>query len=305
MSVSRSRYEVLRARLDAFTRALDKAKRGDARAIHRARVASRRLRELVPVLQLNADVSRRLLRSLREVTRELGTLREADVVLALIEGLQAEPGKSGNGGLSLVLDEVRTRRQDVQSRILKKAFGKRLTRVAKRLDKAAVGLEAHESRLTRRWIWAIDARVAHRAGALRGTIDEAGALYLPERLHEVRKAMKKLRYALELQHDVTPRYSRSELNRLRRGQELLGTLHDRQMVIDRIRTTQASAQGVGERHRRRELDAILVSLEDDCRRIHGRYLRGRRELLNLCGSLTSHTGSLHASTRRGLRSARS
>ena len=48
------------------------------------------------------------------------------------------------------------------------------------------------------WRWAVDARVARRATRLNQAVDAAGALYLSERLHAVRIAVKKLRYALEL-----------------------------------------------------------------------------------------------------------
>ena len=40
-------------------------------------------------------------------------------------------------------------------------------------------------------------RAARRAVRLRAAIDNAAGLYLPDRLHEVRIAVKKLRYALE------------------------------------------------------------------------------------------------------------
>ena len=41
---------------------------GDVDALHRARVASRRLREVLPVLQLDSDVARKLNRRLRKIT---------------------------------------------------------------------------------------------------------------------------------------------------------------------------------------------------------------------------------------------
>ena len=48
----------------------------------------------------------------------------------------------------------------------------------------------------RNWRLAVDAQVANRASRLSAAIADAGAMYLPERLHAVRIAMKKLRYAL-------------------------------------------------------------------------------------------------------------
>ena len=303
MPVSRSRHEVLRARLSAFTRLRDKVESGDARAIHRTRVASRRLRELVPVLQLPADECRKLMRWLREATRELGALREPDVLAGLLEALQAELPRPAGRALAPVLSDVHAVRTELHVRAGKRKLGRRLARVAKRLEKAAAHLGAEGPRRDRRWAWAVEARVARRATAVAQAIGDAGAIYLPERLHDVRKTVKKLRYALELQHDLAPQASRSDLARLRRGQELLGTLHDRQMVIDRIRALQASVSEPGERRSRPELDAVLVSLEDDCRRLHGRYLRGRRDLLALCEGLTAWGAPARPGRKRSLRAA--
>jgi len=60
---------------------------GDVRAVHRTRVASRRLREVLPILQLDPEVSEKLSRRLRKVTQRLGVVRELDVLLALIDEL--------------------------------------------------------------------------------------------------------------------------------------------------------------------------------------------------------------------------
>ena len=50
--------------------------------------------------------------------------------------------------------------------------------------------------------WRVDAQVANRASRLSAAMAEAGAMYLPERLHAVRIAMKKLRYAVELSTEL-------------------------------------------------------------------------------------------------------
>ena len=92
----------------------------------------------------------------------------------------------------------------------------------------------------RDWHWAIDARVTHRALALKTALAEAGALYLPERLHVVRIALKKLRYAREVVAEASGVNMKAELRSLKRGQDILGRLHDMQVLLDRIRQLQAS-----------------------------------------------------------------
>jgi hypothetical protein len=47
MPVSSTRSELLKKRLDQFTRVLNLVEQGDVRGLHRARVASRRLRGAV------------------------------------------------------------------------------------------------------------------------------------------------------------------------------------------------------------------------------------------------------------------
>src|SRR5258708_29567413 len=79
-----TRSELLKTRLDRFARMLPGVEAGEFRALHRARVASRRLRELLPVLQLQPDATRKHLRRLRNVTERLGAVRELDVLLLLI-----------------------------------------------------------------------------------------------------------------------------------------------------------------------------------------------------------------------------
>src|SRR4051812_18881915 len=88
MSVSAtSRSSLLKSRLDRFTRTFDRVEAGEPEALHRARIASRRLRELVPVLQLDRDTSAKLGRRLRKVTSRLGVVRELDVLLLLVDEL--------------------------------------------------------------------------------------------------------------------------------------------------------------------------------------------------------------------------
>src|SRR4029077_2898796 len=78
------RYDLLNPRLERFTRMLHGLADGDVRALHRTRVAARRLREILPVLELDPDVARRLGRRLRKVTERLGVVLELDVLASLI-----------------------------------------------------------------------------------------------------------------------------------------------------------------------------------------------------------------------------
>src|ERR1700688_4489606 len=83
-------YGPLRKRLDAFAQELAGIGGGGVEALHRTRVASRRLRELLPLLELDRDVTRNLTRRLRKTTKQLGTVRELDVLMLLIKELSGD-----------------------------------------------------------------------------------------------------------------------------------------------------------------------------------------------------------------------
>jgi hypothetical protein len=59
-------------------------------------------------------------------------------------------------------------------------------------------------------------------------------------------------------------------------------MHDVQMLIEQVRQTQASLAPPSVTVWR-DLDVLVASLEDDCRRLHGRYMRSRDELEALAG----------------------
>ena len=65
MTAPSSREELLQTRLAAFTQGLHGLDDGRVRSVHRTRVAARRLRELLPVLQLEREAARDLGRRLR------------------------------------------------------------------------------------------------------------------------------------------------------------------------------------------------------------------------------------------------
>jgi CHAD domain-containing protein len=287
MPVSSSRHELLRKPLVRFTRTFHGVAKGQEKALHRARVASRRLREVLPVLQLDSDVTADLTRRLRRVTVRLGPSRELDVLLIQLDELQ-QSGRFDPGSLSRVAAAVTKRRSAARERLLAKLPVGSLRRVASKLTKIADQLAKEEDvpvrsqAATRGWRWAIGARIARRAASLKAAIDDAGSVYLPERLHAVRIAVKKFRYAVELEHEISRDDKlKPHLRVLARNQELLGRLHDRQLLIEQVRQVQASSTppDLGSWQR---LDSLSMTLENECRRLHARYLRDSAALLTVC-----------------------
>jgi CHAD domain-containing protein len=297
MPVPTTRSELLKKRVDQFTRVLHGMEKGDVRALHQARVASRRMRELVPMLQLERSTARKLGRRLRKITARLGAVRELDVLLLQIDELHVS-GRRGSGGLGRVGVRVSKARDEARKRLSAQLPSSEMARLARKLDRIGDDLadaeRASSRSAARSWRWAIEARVAKRAERLAAAMADAGALYLPERLHTVRIAAKKLRYAVELSTEAAGERNGADLRALKRGQDLLGRVHDAQMLIEQVRETQASLAPPSVTVWR-ELDTVIASLEDDCRRLHARYMRTRDALAAVAQRRSDQP---HASTSR-------
>src|SRR5438477_5137759 len=87
MNVRTSYDRLWRKRLDALNGIWPEFLAGETEALHKARVASRRIREALPVVGASAapDKVKKLRRKMRSLTRYLGPIRELDVELALLE----------------------------------------------------------------------------------------------------------------------------------------------------------------------------------------------------------------------------
>ena len=124
-------------------------------------------------------------------------------------------------------------------------------------------------------------RAARRAARLRAAIENAAGIYLPDRLHEVRIAVKKLRYALELARELSGSRAMAAIRTLKEAQDLLGRMHDLEVLIARTRAVQGSPIGVNLRLSG-DLDRVVRRLENECRQLHGHYMTLRHKLLALC-----------------------
>jgi CHAD domain-containing protein len=129
-------------------------------------------------------------------------------------------------------------------------------------------------------------QAVRRAGELRDAIEYAGSIYLADRLHRVRIAAKKLRYSLEIQRELTRSRSTTLINRLKAQQDLLGRMHDLEILIDRARGVQSKLTP-RDRRGMAELKALIRLLEAECREGHASYMRARQALLKLCDTVQS------------------
>jgi len=275
MSGVSPRVRLIRTHIDRFSRALRGVERGDAGSLHRARVATRRLRELVPLLQLDGHAADKLTRRLRSVTHQLGAVREQDVLLGLVDELHDDRRASGDA-LARVGMVVARDRDAARQRMLDRMPVADMRRLARKLRTIADQLE-DAPRDTRTVRWALEARVARRAARLASSLRDAGAVYLPERLHAARIDVKKLRYVLEVAGTLVDARVREDVAALTRAQDALGRMHDLQVLLDRVRTVQATLAPPNVTVWR-ALDTLVRQLDDECRRLHARYMKERPQL---------------------------
>lgn len=264
---------LLERRLAAFRKHLPAALDGDEKAVHHARVATRRLREALPVV--GADLPRRRVRKarrrVRRITRALGPVREMDVALGVLDEIaKADPGCAA--GAILARRDVAAERERRRARMLD-AMADPVPR------KAVAAVEDVLARLAvsgnAAWRGKLARRITDRAEALRRALEEAGVLYSVPRLHAVRIATKKLRYVLELAGEVRLAPVGLAVGRLKQAQDLLGRLQDLDVVaaFARAAAVQASAAD------RAALERLLGRIQDECRRLHARYLERRTVLM--------------------------
>jgi CHAD domain-containing protein len=257
-------------RTRALRRQLSAAIAGTDVGVHQARVASRRLREAVPVLTagLHHSKSGKAERKIRRLTQALGTVRELDVTLHLIDELSERSGvpRTALAEVRALVIEDRERRRTVMLDRLKGVDTDKLTRRLAAVRQALLHPSSRHS-----WRAALALRIAKRARRLEKTIEDAGQIYAPEPLHQVRIAAKKLRYSLEIADESTVAPCGPTLKVIKRVQDALGRLHDLQILLHHV-----AAVGAAPRGRRSVPDAGLAILsrliEDECRHLHGRYV---------------------------------
>lgn len=282
MSARARRSDLLQKRLEQFTKLLHELGEGDVRAIHRTRVASRRLREILPVLQLKADLSTRLSRRLKHVTTELGRVRELDVLQALVAELR-ESGRYDTQALRRVSLAFAAEQAQVRARLEERLPLNELHRIGRKLEK--VGDDLRSRKPSKGWRWAVEARVARRAQTLVQALDAAGSIYLQERLHDVRISLKKFRYALEIAAEASGARLASDIRTLKKAQDVLGRLHDLQVLIDRVRQIQP-AVALPDLTTWKKMDALVAALEDDCRRLHAKFVHRQGQVRAICERVT-------------------
>jgi CHAD domain-containing protein len=284
-------------------RALNKhfaeALQGDERAVHQARVATRRLRAALPVLGagLPRKRVRKLNRRMRKLTRLFGAVRERDVALKMLDDRQTG-GNVDTPGAERIRTLVSDGRNAARNQLLDTLDAQRVTRWMADVNAFEEELDQPEIQADSSWRIVLARRLLRNTERLRHAIDDAGMIFVSERLHCVRVALKKLRYAVEIAGELSGRKLDATLNELKTGQDTLGELHDVDMLMC---YTTAALETEIDAHVRTSLEGLTVKLEAERHELHARYLTQQPSLLVLIDRIQDQVVPRFTMARAGAR----
>jgi len=262
---------------------------GDVDAVHDARVATRRVRELLALVPLAPGRGRQeedVVKDCARIGRALGRVRDIDVQIASIKEVEAHTPQAAP---SLVLV-----RQDYECDRLTKM--RRLIKTLERVDVEAVLRtigEEHASGLKMRlvaagWKPQLRRQIMERAEAAIDQIGHATGVYFPKRAHSARIAIKRLRYAAEIAEATGAPRLAPAIKALSKVQAILGDLHDRQELADRLKRYQ-KRDGVEADH----LKVTRQVLSGEVHALHAKYLERRAAVRSACVEIERITTTAH------------
>ena len=217
---------LLQDRVKRVFRELPGAVAGQEEPVHQVRVAGRRLRVSLPLLARKggSGAVARALGVLRKLTRAVGEGRDKDVLLGLFEDRLAAV-RSASAEQRALLSRLRAARARSRAQVAEDV-----------LDLDIDGLRRDLRRLLRRGA-ADSATLLARVRALREEegaellrgFSHVGERYRPADLHALRRRVRRLRYAAEVEDAVRGEESRAPIL-WRRLQDGIGVLHDHHVL---------------------------------------------------------------------------
>lgn len=242
----------------------------DADSVHRARIVSRRIRAALPIV---FSASSRDIEQFRRVGRELGRVRELDATQDLLGSMQlALPHAAA--AVATLRREVRRDQDATRRHAIKTLDSIDLRRIGHRISARSVPTLRN---LWRDWRSELRTSLATQAGEAASAVDRAAGVYLPNRLHAVRIAVKKLRYTLEVALATGVFRDSQPLADFKKTQETLGQMHDLHMVRKSIKRHKLATMATHD-----EYMVLESALGVECSRLHKKYLDRRKKLLSQC-----------------------
>ena len=262
----------------AFGKHLPRAIEGEVESLHQCRVATRRLREILPLCaaEVPQAVAARARRRLRRVGRAMGGVREVDVALGLIDEL-SQRGVVDAAAAERLRQHLRDERDEGRERMLDRLQAVNTRRLERDLAEVARVLRMRDQ--SDGWAQTLAVRMGRRAQRVRQAVWVAGALYVSDRVHSVRIAAKTLRYVLELAGDTGEAPTKVRVRTIKHVQDVLGRLHDVDVLAGSI--NELTLPGLEPEPSRGGLERLRPELDRECRELHSQYVARRESLLEI------------------------
>jgi CHAD domain-containing protein len=225
---------IVRRQLRDVAQAWKRLERRDADALHALRVALRRLRSTLRAYraQVAGVVRKKDRRRLKAFATATGPARDAEIQIAHLDSLRADAGPQERRTIALVMRTLRRRTGDGHSVALDPHVPKVVRGLRRRIR------EANTSD--------VDASFGQvLGGLLRSHAEELRPLLAPggtpgtASLHQARIAIKRVRYLLDPVRRSVPA-SDVLLKRLSRLQDILGEIHDFEVLEATLRAARAT-----------------------------------------------------------------
>jgi CHAD domain-containing protein len=241
----------------------------DPEGVHSMRVASRRLRsalrDFLPYVR-----KRRLapvLKRLKRLADLLGEVRDHDVAILALEGIQKQAPRESSAAVKELIEARSQLREEARKELEAVLAGEQLAELqsvfAARVDEAVAVSERKNKQPAEREPTFADMSRAIILARLKEFEKLSNALFRPldaEPLHEMRIAVKRLRYALELFQRCWGRAMSTHAKRAARIQTALGDIHDCDVWIESAGKQIIRARKQNEQHRVKGLIALLNHL---------------------------------------------
>lgn len=244
---------LLKERLRGLFRHLPHALAGEEEAVHQMRVAGRRLRVALPLLGRNPEGrrTRRALRILRQLTQAAGTSRDLDVCAALFDG-HVPAGRKAAPAQRTLRTRLRAGRSRSRTRMAEALLDLEIARLRRDLR----ALLARRGEVLFTVVLRLRDAREHRGARVLQALSALGERYDPAALHDLRKRLRKLRYAAELAEAVMAQPTEAPAI-FKALQEQLGHIRDNFLSAEWLGRQAASAHARGQD----ELGAAATELQ--------------------------------------------
>lgn len=254
---------------------------GDPESIHQARIATRRARAALKIVDEEGTERLELCRTLG---RMLGKVRELDITEEVFRTLSIRL-PAARAALAAASRTVERDQQRARRRLIKALDHLELRPLLALRERPSIA----SASFWRGWHRSIVTATLARQQALCAAIDRAPAVYMANRVHRVRIAAKKLRYTLEVGEAAGIRVNPNVMRDLRKTQDLLGRIHDLDVARDVVQHLNGADTSIADEVA--ILDAVMAA---DCSARYQKYLARRERLQAAC----DYCSQLAAAARR-------